>query len=230
MYVMKPTPSTQRRKASINHRATKDELFGQVARVAKALASPKRLELLSVLAQAPRAVEDLAQDAAISINLTSAHLKELRLARLVDTERDGKRIVYRLAGPDVARACVSLRELAEGRLTELQSIIHALGDAGGEWRAEGRTALLRKARLGEVILLDVRPTFEYDHGHLPHARSIPHTELKARLAELPRDRLIVAYCRGPFCLFAVDAVQLMKSQGLDAVQLREGIMEWKSAS
>jgi rhodanese-related sulfurtransferase len=226
---MKPTPSTSKRKTTSSHRATKDELYGQVARVAKAMASPKRLELLAVLAQAPRSVEDLARDAAISLNLASAHLKDLRLARLVETERDGKRVVYRLASPGVARACVALRELAEDRLVELQAIIGELGDAGGEWRTEGRAALLRKVRAGEVILLDVRPAAEYEHGHLPHARSLPHTELEARLAELPRDRPIVAYCRGPFCLFAGDAVRLMKSKGLDAMQLREGVMEWKTA-
>lgn len=228
MYAVKPASSTKR-KSIISHRATKDELYGQVARVAKAMASPKRLELLSVLAQAPRSVEDLARDAAISLNLTSAHLKELRLARLVDSERDGKRIVYRLASPEVARACVALRELAEQRLTELQAIIGQIGDLKNEWRGEGRSALLRKVRSGEVILLDVRPTEEYEHGHLPRARSLPHTELESRLAELPRDRPIVAYCRGPFCLFAADAVQLMKSKGFDALLLREGVMEWMPA-
>ena len=211
-----------------NSRATKDALFGQVARISRALANPKRLELLALLAQAPRAVEDLAAETAVSLKLASAHLKELRLARLVDTQREGKRIVYRSASPEVGRAWVMLRELAEGRLPELQAAMRQLGDAGGEWRSEQRSEFLRKVRKGDIVLLDVRPAAEFEYGHLPHARSLPHDELASRLHELPRNRPIVAYCRGPFCLFAADAVRLLQAKGFDAKRLGGGVLEWKA--
>lgn len=219
---MRATESTKAQ----DKRAIKDAVFEQVARVSKAFASPKRLELIALLSQGPKSVEELADEASISLKLASAHLRELRLACLVETERQGKRIVYRLASREVAGVWVHLRSLAEARLAELRQVVASLGNSDGEWRAESRRELLKKARSGEIVLLDVRPAPEFAHGHLPHARSIPHDELKARLDELPTDRPIVAYCRGPYCLFARDAVQLLRRRGFEAIHLREGTAEW----
>ena len=208
------------------NREIKDALFEQVARIAKAVASPKRLELVELLCQAPMAVETLASEAGISVKLASAHLKELRTARLVDTERQGKRIIYRIASPEVPRFWVLLRTLAEDRLFELQDALRQLSAANGEWRGENHAELLRKARDGEVVVIDVRPVNEYEQAHLPFARSMPLPELRTRLADLPKDKPIVAYCRGPYCLMSADAVRLLQEQGYTALQLREGVAEW----
>lgn len=211
------------------NRELKDALYEQVARIAKAAASPKRLELIELLCQAPKPVELLASEAGISVKLASAHLKALRTARLVDTERQGKHIIYRLASPALPRFWVQLRTLAEDRLLELQEALQQLSHAKGEWRADDRPELLRKAREGEIIVIDVRPTSEFQQAHLPFAHSMPLPELQARVAELPKDKPIVAYCRGPYCLMSADAVRLLQEQGYTALQLREGVAEWSTA-
>ena len=216
--------------AMSTNREIKDALFEQVARIAKAVASPKRLELVELLCQAPKAVETLANEAGISVKLASAHLKELRTARLVDTERQGKRIIYRIASPEVPRFWVLLRTLAEDRLFELQDALRQLSAANGEWRGENHEELLRKARDGEVVVIDVRPVNEYEQAHLPFARSMPLPELRTRLADLPKDKPIVAYCRGPYCLMSADAVRLLQEQGYTALQLRAGVAEWAAAA
>jgi rhodanese-related sulfurtransferase/DNA-binding transcriptional regulator YhcF (GntR family) len=208
------------------NRTIKDALYEQVARIAKAAASPKRLELIELLGQSPKTVEALAQEAGISAKLVSAHLKELKSARLVEAERQGKYIIYRLASAEVGQLWVTLRVLAEGRLFELQDALRLLSAATHEWVGNSREELLSKARSGEVIVIDVRPGKEYEAGHLPFARSMPLDELKSRLAELPKDRPVIAYCRGPFCLMSTDAVSLLRDQGIDAVQMRDGVVEW----
>lgn len=210
------------------NRTIKDALYEQVARIAKAAASPKRLELIELLGQAPKTVEALARDAGISAKLVSAHLKELKAARLVETERQGKYISYRLASGEVAQLWVTLRLLAEDRLFELQDALRQLSSSTHEWVGTGRDELLNKARNGEVVVIDVRPGDEFDAGHLPFARSMPLAELKTRLAELPKDRPVIAYCRGPFCFMSTDAVKLLRGQGIEALQLREGVVEWHS--
>ncbi|MFO1262097.1 MAG: metalloregulator ArsR/SmtB family transcription factor [Rhodoferax sp.] len=207
-------------------RILKDSLYEQVARMAKAMASPKRLELLELLCQAPKSVEMLAHEAGISIKLASAHLKALRGARLVETERQGKNIIYRIASPDIPRFWVVLRTLAEGRLFELQDALRTLASSGGEWFSEDRDALVRKAQDGEIVVIDVRPANEFEQAHFPYARSMPLAQLRARLAELPRDKPIVAYCRGPYCLMSADAVRLLQDQGFSAQQWREGVADW----
>lgn len=222
----RPLSHTDTQIAMSTNREIKDALFEQVARIAKAVASPKRLELIELLCQAPKSVETLAREAGISVKLASAHLKELRTARLVDTERQGKHIIYRIASPEVPRFWVLLRTLAEDRLFELQDALRKLSASNGEWRGEDRAELLRKVRAGEIVVIDVRPTSEYEQAHLPFARSMPLVELHARLAELPKDKPIVAYCRGPFCLMSADAVALLHSQGFTAMQLRDGVVEW----
>jgi rhodanese-related sulfurtransferase/DNA-binding CsgD family transcriptional regulator len=210
------------------NRTIKDALYEQVARIAKASASPKRLELIELLGQSPKTVEALALEAGISAKLVSAHLKELKSARLVEAERQGKYIIYRLASAEVGQLWVTLRLLAEDRLFELQDALRQLSAATHEWVGNSREELLNKAKSGEVIVIDVRPGEEYAVGHVPFARSMPLAELRNRLAELPKDRPVIAYCRGPFCLMSSDAVRLLRDQGIDALQMREGVVEWNS--
>jgi len=208
------------------NRDIKDALYEQVSRIAKAAASPKRLELIELLCQAPKTVEVLAREASISMKLASAHLKELKAARLVQGDRQGKNVIYRLASQEVANFWVTLHLLAEDRLFELQDAVRQLTQSTHEWTASNRKELLQKARKGEVVVIDVRPASEYEVAHLPYAWSMPLSELKARLKELPKDKLIVAYCRGPFCLMSTDAVALLRKKGFEALQLRDGVAEW----
>lgn len=209
-------------------RETKTFLYEQVARIGKALASPKRLELIELLCQGEKAVELLAAQAGISVKLASAHLKELRLARLVETRKDGKYVLYRLSSTSVADLWVTLRTEAEDRLVELQVALAQLVKYGDELQGLDRKAILKKAAAGEVLILDVRPAEEFDVAHLPHARSLPVDELKKRLAELPRNTPVVAYCRGPFCLMAKDAVALLRKRGYRAMHLTDGVAEWRA--
>lgn len=209
-----------------SNRQIKDALFEQVARIGKAVSSPKRLELIELLCQAPKSVETLARDAAISVKLASAHLKELRQAHLVETERSGKQVIYRIATPEVPRFLTLMRTLAEDRLFELQEELRHIAASTEEWRPENRKELLRKAKSGEVTVIDVRPQTEYDNKHIPFARSIPIAELRARLAELPKDKPVVAYCRGPYCLMSADAVALLKEHGFAAYRLPESVTEF----
>ena len=207
-------------------RKIKDLLYEQVARIGKVFSSPKRLELIELLCQGEKTVEMLAREASITVKLTSSHLRELRLAQLVETERQGKNIVYRLADKSVADLWVQVHTLAEERLVDLQLALQKIATQPDDLVANDRESLLKAARKGEVVVLDVRPTEEYLKAHLPFARSIPLEELRQRLAELPKDRSIVAYCRGPYCLMAVDAVALLKQEGYSAIHLREGVAEW----
>lgn len=209
-------------------REIKNHLYEQVARIGKALASPKRLELIELLCQGEKAVEVLAAQSEISVKLTSAHLKELRQACLVDTRKDGKYVVYRLASPAVAELWVNVHSAAEERLVELQVALANVVAHEDELDALDRKAILKKAAAGEVVMLDVRPADEYATAHLPHARSMPLDELKKRVAELPKDTLVVAYCRGPYCLMAKDAVTLLRRRGYRALHLTDGVAEWRA--
>jgi rhodanese-related sulfurtransferase len=209
-------------------RHIKNRLYEQVARIGKAVASPKRLELIELLCQGEKPVETLAVQAEISVKLASAHLKELRAARLVETRRQGKFVLYRLAGPSVADLWVALRVQAEERLAELQVALSSLVENPDELEGLDRKVLLKKARAGELVVLDVRPGAEFAAGHLPHARSIPLDELRQRLDELPAQTPVVAYCRGPFCLMAKEAVELLRGNGFRAFHLTDGVAEWRS--
>lgn len=209
-------------------RSVKDHLYAQVARIGKALSSPKRLELIELLCQGEKPVELLAEQADLSVKLASAHLKELRLARLVDTRKDGKYVYYRLAAPSVSDLWVSLRSEAEERLVELQVALAGLVRHEADLQGMDRKTILKAARQGEVLMLDVRPADEFAVAHLPHARSMPLAELKKRLGELPKDVPVVAYCRGPFCLFAQDAVALLRRHGYQAHHLSDGVAEWRA--
>jgi rhodanese-related sulfurtransferase/DNA-binding transcriptional regulator YhcF (GntR family) len=209
-------------------RELKNHLYEQVARIGKALASPKRLELIELLCQGEKAVEALASDAEISVKLTSAHLKELRQARLVESRKDGKYVVYRLANTSVADLWVTLRTEAEERLVELQLALASIVDHASDLDGLDRMTILQRAKAGELLVLDVRPAKEFASGHLPHARSLPLGELMKRLSELPKNVPVVAYCRGPFCLMAKDAVALMRKKGYHAVHLTDGVAEWRA--
>lgn len=213
----------------MDHRALKDLLYEQVARVGKALASPKRLEILEMLAQGEKAVELVAGEVGISVKLASAHLKALKEARLVLSRREGRRIVYRLSGGDVAQLGVQLRVVAEEHLLELRLALQQMMAEPDRLASVGRKALMAQAKRGEVIVLDVRPQQEFDTAHLPYARSLPLAELAKRLAELPRDREIVAYCRGPFCLMSDEAVLLLQAHGFRARKTFDGVSEWRAA-
>lgn len=207
-------------------RHTKDLLYEQVARIGKAASSPKRLELIELLCQGEKSVETLAAQASISMKLASAHLRELRAAHLVETEKQGKNVIYRIANRAVADFWVAIRSLAEDRLVELRMVLAQMASEPQALAPRDRDSLVRLAKKGEVIMLDVRPPEEFEAAHLPFARSMPLDELKNRLAELPAGKTIVAYCRGPYCLMAKDAVELLRQQGFEAMRLPEGVAEW----
>lgn len=210
------------------NRQTKNQLYGQVARIGKAIASPKRLELIEILCQGEKTVEQLANDADISVKLASAHLKELRIAQMLETRRDGKYVFYRLASHAVGDFWVALRALAEDRLVELQLALSQLAEHADELSAMSHEELLAQAARGDVVVIDVRPQAEYTHAHLPYAISLPLAELRQRITELPIDKPVVAYCRGPFCLWGKEAVNLLRDRGFRATRLQNGVSEWRA--
>jgi rhodanese-related sulfurtransferase/DNA-binding transcriptional ArsR family regulator len=206
----------------------KAELFDGFAQVGKALASPKRLELLDLLAQGERNVEALARAADLGVTSASAHLQILRQANLVTTRRDGTRICYRLAGRDVAELLARVREVAHSRLPDVEAARLAyLGPDGGQ--PVTRAELAGLTATGQVTVLDVRPPEEYAAGHIPGALSVPLDELTDRLGEVPADGQIVAYCRGAYCVLAHDAVRLLAAHGRAARPLADGMLEWRLA-
>lgn len=207
-------------------RTLKDQIYQQVAQIGKALASPKRLELIELLSQCEKTVETLVAQSGSNMKLVSAHLRELRAAHLVETRREGKHIYYRLAAPAVSQLWGQVRQLAEAQLQALQALLQDINPSADALVSNNRDDLLRRARHGEIVVLDVRPTEEYLAAHLPFARSIPLGELRRRLEELPKDRPIVAYCRGPYCFMAPDAVKLMQAAGLEARHLRDSVTDW----
>ena len=210
----------------MSHRPFKQRLYPQFARVGQALASEKRLELLDLLAQAPRHVEALAEETEMSLANVSQHLQNLRRARLVETDRDGTKILYRLADEGVLRLWLALRSVAESRLAEVEQITREYAVDGAGEQELPREELERLVERGDIYLIDVRPAIEYAHGHLPGAISLPVDELPERLEELPRDRRIAAYCRGAYCLFADEAVSLLRRHGFAAQRLEGGWPEW----
>jgi len=207
---------------------TKSSLYEHVARIGKALSSPKRLELIELLAQGEKTVETLAQQARIDMRLASAHLKALREARLVENRREGKFIHYRLSGQDVAELWLNVRDVAEAHLLELRLALEQMSAAPDLLSAESRESLLAKARSGDIVVIAVRPESEYGAGHLPFARSMPLGELEKRLAELPSGKEVVAYCRGPFCVMSDEAVALLRERGFTAHKITDGVTEWQA--
>jgi rhodanese-related sulfurtransferase/DNA-binding transcriptional ArsR family regulator len=209
-------------------RVFKNRVYEQLARIGKAVASPQRLEILDLLSQGPRTVENLAQEAHLTVANTSRHLQVLRGARLIEAEKEGVFVRYHLADEAVADFFRSLRVLAASRLAELDQMTRQFFQGGATLEPIDRKALLARARKGVVTVLDVRPREEYRAGHIPGALSIPLKELKERLAELPRDQDIVAYCRGPYCVLAAQAVELLQAHGFRAVRLEDGVVDWRA--
>lgn len=209
--------------------APKPRLLHLFARVAHALASPARLELLDLLAQGEKTVDLLARQSGLSVTNTSNHLKELRSAGLVDRRRDGTFMHYRLGDPTVHALVRSLQDVARRQLAEVDRIVGAfLDDPEGLDPISG-SDLLARMREGDVVVLDVRPADEYAAGHLPGAVSMPLAELTSRLTELPEDTGIVAYCRGPYCVFAHEAVTVLRAHGFEARRLTESVRDWEAA-
>jgi rhodanese-related sulfurtransferase len=209
-------------------RQFKNGVYEQLARVGKAVSAPKRLELLDLLCQGPRTVESLAEQAAISVANASQHLQVLRAARLVTAEKQGLFVEYRLADEEVGRFFVTLRQLATSRLAEIELVTRAYMERRGGLEAVHGDELMRRMRHGEVTILDVRPVEEYLAGHIPGALSMPVADLKAQLPDLPKDREVVAYCRGPYCVMAVDAVTLLRQKGFTAHRLEHGVADWRA--
>jgi rhodanese-related sulfurtransferase/DNA-binding HxlR family transcriptional regulator len=205
----------------------KDALFEAIAVMGKAFASPRRLELLDLLAQGPRNVDELASASGQSSANTSQHLQALHAAGLVTRRRNGLRVRYALAGDDVLALWLSMREASAARLAEVQRAAREY--LGAEVEAIGRDELMARMARGDVVLVDVRPAEEFEAGHIDGAQSIPIAELRQRLEELPTDREIVAYCRGPFCAYAHEAVRTLRSRGRVARRLEDGWPEWRLA-
>jgi rhodanese-related sulfurtransferase len=208
-------------------RVRKDALFEAIALMGKAFASPVRLELLDLLAQAPRTVDDLARASGQSTANTSQHLQALHAAGMVARAREGTRVRYALAGDDALRLWLALRDASAAQLAEVERAANEY--LGEDVDTIGSDELLHRLAHGDVVLVDVRPEEEYDAGHIDGARSIPVDELQRRLAELPDDTEIVAYCRGPFCAYAHEAVRQLRSEGRRARRLRDGWPEWRLA-
>jgi rhodanese-related sulfurtransferase/DNA-binding transcriptional ArsR family regulator len=208
----------------MSHRPFKNRIYAEFARIGQTLASDRRLELLDLLVQAPRNVEALAIETEQPVANVSQHLQVLRRAHLVETERDGTRVRYRLADNEVLDLWLALRRVAEKRLPELQ-------ETAAEFASErspslSRDDLAKLLRSKEVFVIDVRPKLEFETGHIPGALPVPVEELPDRLSELPRDKRIIAYCRGEYCLFADEAVALLLSKGFDAQRVEGGWSEW----
>jgi DNA-binding transcriptional ArsR family regulator/rhodanese-related sulfurtransferase len=204
-------------------------LFDRMALVGKALGNGKRLELLDLLAQAERPVDALAQATGLNLTTVSAHLQTLRQAGLVATRREGTRIHYRLAGPDVADLYVRARDVAAAHLPDVAAARDAYLGPVDDCEPVGRDELLRRLESGEITVLDVRPAVEYAAGHVPGAVNIPLDQLADRLGELPADLEVVAYCRGRFCVLAHDAARLLRRNHRHARRMRDGLLEWRLA-
>lgn len=207
---------------------SKHSLFTQFARIGRAIASASRLELLDLLMQGEKSVETLSRQTGLAITNTSNHLKELRAASLVTTRRDGPRIFYRVADPSVQQLIRLLQEVAHRQLAEVGQVLRDYIERPDDLEPIEADDLIARLRSGDVVMLDVRPDDEYVSGHVPGAVSIPVGELERRIAELPADREIIAYCRGPYCVLAVRAVEILRARGLRARRMEEGIPDWRA--
>ena len=212
-----------------NHRPFKDALYEQFARIGNALASPKRIELLDLLGQGEKTVEALAEQIATPIKNTSAHLRVLRQARIVETRRDGTYVFYRLADDDVFRLLRSIEALGHARLADVQQVVRLYLDGHDQLEPVTFKELRRLMRDDDVTVVDVRPPDEFQAGHIPGALSVPVPELKRRLRELPKSREVIAYCRGRYCVYSLEAVTMLRKHGYRARRAHEGLPDWKAA-
>lgn len=211
------------------HREFKDALYSQFARIGNALASPKRIEILDLLAQGEKTVEQLAESTATPVKNTSAHLKVLRLANLVETRRDGTYIYYRLSDGDVTAMIRALETLGHKRLADVERVVDQYLEGRDEMEAVSLRELRRLVREGAVTVLDVRPADEFEAGHIAGALSVPVAELRKRLREIPKGREVVAYCRGRYCVYSLEAVTLLRKKGYRARRSAEGLPDWRAA-
>jgi rhodanese-related sulfurtransferase len=214
----------------MTHRELKDPLYAQFARIGHAVASPKRLELLDLLSQGEKTVETLAEQSSMPVKNTSAHLRVLRQARLVDTRRDATYVHYRLASEDVFKFLRELQGLARSRLAEVEQVAKLYIDGRDELEPVSLSELQRRVRAGDVTVIDVRPEEEFRSGHIPGALSIPVAQLKRRLAEIPKKKEVVAYCRGPYCVYSVEAVGILRKHGYRARRADEGLPDWRASA
>jgi len=210
------------------NRLFKDAIYEQFARIGKAVSSPKRLELLDLLCQGPRTVEVLAKESGLTVANASQHLQVLRTSRLVETEKEGLFVIYRLADQAVCEFFRAMRVLAESRLAEVEQIKRQFLEGREGMEPVDREELLALVRQGAVTVLDVRPVEEFKAGHLDGALSIPLKELKLHLSDLPRDQEIAAYCRGPYCVLSVEAVEMLRAEGFQAIRIEEGIQDFRA--
>jgi rhodanese-related sulfurtransferase/DNA-binding transcriptional ArsR family regulator len=215
--------------ASDAHRQFKDRLYGLFARIGKALSNPNRLEILELLAQSERTVDSLAGEIGLSLANTSQHLQALRQAALVESRKDGLFVYYRLASPEVFELSRALRTVAEARLAELERLVRDHFGDRTDAEAVPMAELLKRARSKDVVVLDTRPATEYVAGHIPGAISVPVDEIQRRLAQLTKGKEYVAYCRGPYCVYADQAVALLRAKGRRARRLIDGFPEWRAA-
>jgi len=209
-------------------RVFKDAIYEQFARIGKAVSSPRRLELFDLLCQGPRTVEVLARESGMTVANASQHLQILRAARLLAAEKEGLFVIYRLADQAACEFFRAMRVLAESQLAEVEQIKRRFLEGREGMEPVDRDALLKLVREGAVTVLDVRPVEEYNAGHIPGALSIPLKELMLRLNELPHDQEIVAYCRGPYCVLSIEAVEMLRARGFHAVRLEEGIQDLRA--
>ncbi len=209
------------------NRRFKDDIFEQFSRIGKAVSSPKRLELIDILCQGDRTVENLAKQTGLTIANTSQHLQVLKNSRLVEQEKKGLYVFYRPASM-VCEFYLSLRKVAEERIAEIEQIKNRYLEGKKGMEPVDRDALLKKVQDQDVIILDVRPPEEFEAGHISGAMSVPLPELEFMLANLPTDQEIVAYCRGPYCVLAVQAVEMLNEKGFHATRLEEGVLDWKA--
>jgi rhodanese-related sulfurtransferase len=213
----------------MDHRTVKDRLYAVWADTAKALASPKRVELLDLLAQGERTVEALAREATISVNNTSSHLTVLKGARLVESRKEAQFVFYRLADDSVSALLQHVQAFTRRRLHEVDHLVRTYIEQRDALEPVGVPELQRRLRRGDVTVIDVRPAVEYLAGHVPGALSMPLETLSTRLGELPKHRPVVAYCRGPYCVMAYDAVERLRKRGYEARRLADGLPAWRLA-
>jgi rhodanese-related sulfurtransferase len=213
----------------VDGREAEDRLYEAFARTAKAMSSPKRVELAELLAQGERSVDALADATGMAVTNTSAHLQVLARSRLVRTRKDGTRVFYRLAGDDVAAFVSALRDLARSRVAEVDQVVRDYFASRDTLEPIARGELLERVERGRVVILDVRPVEEFAAGHIPGALSVPLGQLDAALQRLPKRAEIVAYCRGPYCVLAPQAVERLRSKGYKARRLADGLPEWRLA-
>jgi rhodanese-related sulfurtransferase len=214
---------------SVTAIAINSAVYEQLARIGKSVASPHRIQILDLLAQGEKSVEALAEEAGLTLKNASAHLRVLRGARLVDSRKDGQFVFYRLSDEAVASFIVVLRELAERRLAEMREFSEEFLKGRERLKPVDRRKLLQRMRKGEVLVLDVRAADEFRAGHIPGARSVPLAELEKTLRTIPKNKEVVAYCRGPYCGLSERAAALLRSKGYRAVSMHDGVVDWREA-